>query len=436
MNKTGNLHRLFSSNFYIDQQYALSFLPLAFSVMTGKVEMTTPDLETQTKAVLNENDRSASDKSVAVVSIKQPIVKYSDWNFVGSKTYIRILKSLEAREDIAGVVLDIDSGGGQSYGTPEFYDVVRSLSKPVVTYTDGYLCSAAYYIGSASNHIIANKRAEAIGSIGAYTQFVDFSGIFEKLGAKKYQVYATESTEKNKEIRALLDENDATSYVKNILDPLVSTFRADMEAVRPGMDESVYKGDSFPATKAKELGLVDELGTMETAIAKVLELSNSNNFNSNNSEMSKEKTFPKLAAVLGQEDVEAKKAHIFSATETVSLTAEQLSMIETALSEPEDGSKLTELQQQLTASNEAKTTAENKVNALETAVNTAIETNELTAEKKATTVENIALLSAKVAEYGALDGGQLTGVPAKADKSVTDAVFVDEIAKELNVENI
>jgi protease-4 len=56
-------------------------------------------------------------------------------------------------------------------------------------YTDGLMCSAAYYIG-ATSHIIANKRADA-WSIGVMVSFIDFSGIYEKQGATLITEYAT-----------------------------------------------------------------------------------------------------------------------------------------------------------------------------------------------------------------------------------------------------
>jgi protease-4 len=59
------------------------------------------------------------------------------------------------------------------------------------------MCSGAYYIAAATQKIIANKRADAIGSIGAYATIVDSNGIFEHFGAKVHTIYAKKSTEKN-----------------------------------------------------------------------------------------------------------------------------------------------------------------------------------------------------------------------------------------------
>lgn len=416
MNQLTGLQNIFSSNFYIDGQYAMSFAPTFVQLLQGKFDFEEKTKERLVANSLSETKSDQSEKTVAVLSIKQPILKYTDYYFgyLGSKTFISILKNLESKNDILGVVLDIDSGGGQVYGTPEFYDFIQNFSKPIVAYTDGYLCSAAYYIGNATNYIVANKRADAIGSIGAYASFLDFTGMFEKWGAKDHTIYATKSTAKNSEFREVLKGN-YEPYIKNVLDPMVETFHQDMQSSRPGLDTSVFKGGTWGAEKSLELGLIDEIGTLETAIMKVVELSNSEKSNSNNSDMSKENSFPKLAAVLGVEGIEAKKANIFSANETVSLSVEQLAQIEAALTDPGDSQKLADLQTQLDAANSGKKTAENKATALETAVYTALEKAGLTAEKKATSAENIDFLADKVVEYGSKDGGNPTDVYSEGD---------------------
>lgn len=132
--------------------------------------------------------------------------------------------------------------------------------------------------------------------------------------------------------------------------------------------------------------------------------------------MSKENSFPKLAAVLGVEGIEAKKANIFSTNETVSLTAEQLASIEAALADPGDSQKLADLQTELSTAKADKKKAEDKASALDAAVNSAIEKAGLTDEKKATSAENLDFLAEKVIEYGAKDGDKPTNVTTKGDK--------------------
>lgn len=430
MTQQHGLQNIFSSNFYIEAQYAQSFAPLLYHVIQGNhTIVSTPEAEMMTnrQSMFSDDEGDNSEKYVAVISIKQPIVKYTYWNYLGSKSYQRILEQLAKNPKVLGVVLDVDSGGGQAYGTAEFYDTIRNFSKPIVTYTDGYLCSAAYYLGAAANFIVANTRADSIGSIGAYSSFVDMSGIIEKLGGKVHTFYATESDEKNAEYEEVMKGNYAP-YIKKILDPLVATFQNDMITARPEIDKKVFKGGVWNAEESLKLGLIDEIGTLESAVSKVIEMANqsSNSNQLNNPDMSQETvTLVALAAVLGVEKVDAKKANIFSAEETVSLNIDQLQKIEDALNAktPDEALKtqISELKTELETSKSETTAEKQKVTDLNAAVDTAIATAGLTAEKKTTTAENIALLSEKVVEYGGKDGAAPTNVHSDADANAPEA---------------
>lgn len=110
------------------------------------------------------------------------------------------------------------------------------------------MASAGYYIGSAASHIVANKRAEAIGSIGAYTQMLDLSGYYEKQGVKIHTIYA-ENPQKNKAYRDAL-AGDYKAYIKEELNPLVDDFIADIKAARPNVSEDVFKGATYSGPAA------------------------------------------------------------------------------------------------------------------------------------------------------------------------------------------
>src|SRR5690606_20765068 len=304
-------------------------------------------------------------------------------------------------------------GGGQVSGTAEFSNYVKNYPKPVVAYTDGMICSAAFWIAAASNEIWANEYSEEIGSIGAMCKGLILDGIIEKEGGKVVEEYATKSTKKNHVWRELKKGN-VEPLIKESLDPVNEVFHTMVKSFRPEMSEEVYTGiDYLNATTSLSKGLIDKIGTKQEAIDRAFELAN--NSNSNNSDMSKENSFPKLAAVLGVEEIEAKKANIFSANETVSLSADQLSLIEAALADPGDSQKLADLHTQIQAAKTAQTNAEKKVTDLDNAVTAAITKAGLTDEKKATAAENVDFLADKVIEYGANDGGKPTTVHSEAD---------------------
>jgi len=287
-----NLHSLINGRWFIDKPYGHSLLPSLFSILEGKnlsvkSEEREPEVFISSKklelvAASGFDSGSNDSEYVAVINLKDPIYKYNqECGPSGTKSKMQGMKSYAQDPNCIGVVLDIDSGGGQVSGTPEFYDFIASFKKPVVAYTDGLMCSAAYYIGSAASHIIANKRADAIGSIGVMVSFIDFSGIYEKQGARLITEYATQSTEKNKAFEELLKGNPEL-YIKTELDPIAEDFINDIKAVRPGIDPSVFKGGTWNAQESLDKKLIDSIGTLQDAVNKVFELSNTGNTNNNN----------------------------------------------------------------------------------------------------------------------------------------------------------
>lgn len=373
-----NLHSILNRPWYIEQSYGESHLPLVFNMLSGNSIATKVKeeviLSLQTKAGLYTSEgEEESDKNsrVAVISIKNPITKYSQWcGPAGTKSMMNQMDRLKTDDAVAGVVLDIDSGGGQVYGTPEFYDYLKDFPKPVVSYTDGLMCSAAYYIGSAASHIVANKRAEAIGSIGAYAQFLDVAGYYEKLGAKVHTIYATKSTEKNKAYREALD-GKYESYIKTELDPIVETFHADMKASRSNLSEEVFKGATWSGPDALEKGLVDELGTIKTAIDKVFELAETNNTktNINTQHTTMDKSFPKLETALNMEaGFESTDAGVFLNEEQLETVENHITQLEAAANNELDlrtaaETRATNLETAATAAATANTTIVGEVNA-------------------------------------------------------------------------
>lgn len=423
-----NLHSLINGRWFIDKPYGHSLLPSLFTILEGKdigikSEEREPDNFVSTKkntalvAAGGFNPESNQDDYVAVINLKDPIYKYSQYcGPSGTKDKMRVMQSYAKDPNCIGIVLDIDSGGGQVSGTPEFYDYIKSYSKPVVSYTDGLMCSAAYYIGSAASYIIANSRADAIGSIGVMVHFIDVSGIYEKQGAKIITEYATQSTEKNKAFEELLKGNPEL-YIKTELDPIAEEFIADIKAVRPTVDKSVFNGGTWNSAESLSKNLIDAIGTLQDAVDKVYELSNTGNSNSNNNpknnskkkSMSKKtKKFSVLQGILGIEGDGIATISTITGKSGVQITEAQLETLE---------SNLAAHGAALTAANDKATTAENSVTALEGVINTAVTTAglEKQVEANATTESKITLLGAKVVEYGKQSGAIVTKPKAEGD---------------------
>lgn len=416
-----NLHTLLSGPFYIDSTYGISCLPTVYKVVSSNVSSENgreQKISSLQRSVAASGDVSAaSSKKVIVVDFKQPVLKFDSWPWLGTQTYISILQSLANDESIAGVVLDIDSGGGQVYGTPEFYDFISSYPKPIAAYTGGYMCSGAYYIGASTNRIFANKRADAIGSIGAYATIIDAKGVWEHFGAKVHTIYATDSTDKNAAYRDVVDNANYESYIKNELDPIVATFVSDMKASRPQLNEEVFKGGTWSGSDALSMGLIDQVGTLNDAISFVFNESLSTSNSNTNTNMNT-KSLPKVEAVLGLD------APLALTDNGSYLNASQLDAIEARIGEMETNNST--LQTQLTEAQTANTTsveavqnqltvATNSLTAVEASVDAVLENAGLPIE--GTLTEKLAAINGKAEAFGKLDGDTNTKVKIDANNT-------------------
>lgn len=219
------------------------------------------DLEFQAESFSEENEAFP-----VVIKIHGAIVKKTNWNYIGTQTLIGWVKQLDQHANVSAIVFDIDSGGGMVSGTAELAHVIRNCQKPTVAYTNGYMCSAAYHIASACNKVIANEFADCIGSIGTMLHFQDFTKMFEKWGAKIYEIYAEQSSEKNKIWRDLQNDNDSTA--KEHLNELADDFINSVKANRPQIkdDKKVFKGAVYRPKQALEVGLIDQIMTLEEVL--------------------------------------------------------------------------------------------------------------------------------------------------------------------------
>ncbi len=189
---------------------------------------------------------TGNEKFPVVFGIYGPIVKYSSLFYVGTQTICSLVKSLEKNERISGIIFKIDSGGGMVSGTAELSNVIKNCSLPTLAYTNGYMCSAAYDIAAACDARMAHPNADLIGSIGTMLSFQDYSAMFEKWGATIYEVYAPQSTEKNKEFRDLM-KGDEKAYTER-LEALTEDFIARVkENVGEGLKDEgkVFKGKTY-----------------------------------------------------------------------------------------------------------------------------------------------------------------------------------------------
>jgi len=232
-------------------------------------------------------DPSTPQGSIAVVPIRSEIMKYDQFcGPRGTQSLTADIRSADADPNISGIVLVIDSPGGQASGTDLLADAIRSASKPVVAYVEGLAASAAYWIASAADRIIASSEMDRVGSIGTMLFFADLKPYWEKQGVKFHEFYATASVDKNREFNQILDGN-YEPYTRSTLDRINGQFLSAVRQNRPVVDDSALTGKLYFSADAISMGLIDQIGTFEDALRTTIILSQSNQSVSLNSQSMK-----------------------------------------------------------------------------------------------------------------------------------------------------
>ena len=93
------------------------------------------------------------------------------------------LDAFAANPEVEKVALQISSPGGTVTGVEELAIKVRNYGKPTLAYTDSEMASAAYWIGSAADRVVASPSS-TVGSIGVYMAIPDYSKAAEMAGIK------------------------------------------------------------------------------------------------------------------------------------------------------------------------------------------------------------------------------------------------------------
>ncbi len=176
---------------------------------------------------------------------------------------------------IKGVLLNIDSPGGAVAPSVEISYAIRSLSeeKPVVVYASGTMASGGYYSAIYGNEIIANPGS-LVGSIGVIMQGVNAEELLKTIGVKpqivkegKYKEIGTPMREWKDFERVELESITKETYNMFVND-VAKARKLDVA------NASVYAdAHIFTAAKAKEVGLIDAVGTREDAKNRLMKLS-------------------------------------------------------------------------------------------------------------------------------------------------------------------
>lgn len=180
--------------------------------------------------------------------------------------------SLVENPDIGAIVLDVNSPGGQVTGIAEAAKRIYEArgKKPIVAVANHLMASAAYWIGSAADEIVATPDSE-VGSVGVFAVHQDISQKLEKDGVKvtfikegRYKTEGNPYEPLTKEAHEVIQERVSAVY-GDFINALATHRGVNAEDVRNGFGE----GRVVNAKQALRLGMADRIETIDQTIQRL-----------------------------------------------------------------------------------------------------------------------------------------------------------------------
>ena len=190
---------------------------------------------------------------------------------VSARKIIAQLEKYRDDDSVKAIVLRVDTPGGTVVAAQEIHGELMRLragsGKKIVVSMGDLAASGGYYVACAADRVFASPGT-LTGSIGVIMQFPNYQGLFGKIGLGTNTIKSGEFKDVGNGAREMSDRD--RRLLQGLVDDVYSQFveavaagrRMSPEQVRPLADGRVFSG-----RQAQQLGLVDELGDLDAAIA-------------------------------------------------------------------------------------------------------------------------------------------------------------------------
>ena len=193
---------------------------------------------------------------------------YNDESSIIPSKVIRDLRRLQENDDVKAVVLRINSPGGSAFGSEQLWYAVSQLKKekPVIVSMGDYAASGGYYMACNADTIVAEPTT-LTGSIGIFGMYPNVQGLTDKIGLDFDVVKTNQYADFGAVGRPMNDgEKGLMQMMVNQGYDIFLTRCAEGRNIAKEELDQIAQGRVWTGAKAKELGLVDELGGLDRAL--------------------------------------------------------------------------------------------------------------------------------------------------------------------------
>lgn len=212
-----------------------------------------------------------ADAAIAVITATGPIVMgRRSSGVIATQSTIGLIRQARHDRSIAALVMRIDSPGGSAFASElirQELELTQLAGKPVVVSMSNVAASGGYWIAATADQILAQPTT-ITGSIGVFGLLPTFEKSLAKLGVHTDGVATTPLSGSMDPIAGLSDPMSRILQVN-----VENTYERFINLVARGRDmtpqevDAIAQGRVWIGAKAHELGLVDNLGGLDEAIA-------------------------------------------------------------------------------------------------------------------------------------------------------------------------
>jgi protease-4 len=208
--------------------------------------------------------------TVAVIPV-QGTITYGGSSLLGEQvtnpdTTKELIGEAEKDASINSILLEINSGGGSAVASEEIMEAVKSCQKPVVAWISDEGASGAYLVASPANRIIAS-RSSLVGSIGVLLDVTDLSELYKKIGVNRYAIKGGKYKDMGADYRNLTpEEREMLQIMVNEDYDYFISLVAENRNLSKEYVRSIAEGKIYTGKQAKDIKLVDEIGSKDYAL--------------------------------------------------------------------------------------------------------------------------------------------------------------------------
>lgn len=215
-----------------------------------------------------EDENEDKDDEVAVLYASGAIYGGEGFDAIYSENFVKEIKKLAKNEKVKAVVLRVNSPGGSANASDEILFELKQLKakKPLIVSFGDYAASGGYYIAMAADKIYSEQNT-LTGSIGVFGVFPYFKEMANKNGLSSHAVNTNANSNMFSAINGVTPggvsamQKSVEATYKRFVHFVTQNRKKSFEQI-----DEIGGGRVWSGARAKQLGLVDELGSLNTAV--------------------------------------------------------------------------------------------------------------------------------------------------------------------------